>query len=116
VRVWFALAGNGDAKARIDRCKKQVRCFAGSRPGDTYVFILFDFEPKELVVETYVLPEFMLDDLDFDTVEQAEAYKRELEQDESRVRHDLPTPHIYEINGKFRVVAYCPVTVVRHQE
>jgi hypothetical protein len=23
--------------------------------------------------------------------------------------HDLPTPHIYEIKGKFRVVAYCPM-------
>jgi hypothetical protein len=56
VRVWLANAGNSDARARIERMQKQIHCFPGSLPGDTYVFILFEW-PKKLVVETYVVPE-----------------------------------------------------------
>jgi hypothetical protein len=57
VRVWFATAGNSDAPKRIERCKKQVQCFPGSLPGDTYVFTLFDWSVKDLVIETYVVPQ-----------------------------------------------------------
>jgi hypothetical protein len=57
VRVWLSCAANRDAiKTHIERCEEQARRFAGSVPGDTYVFIIFDWAARgDVTIETRLI-------------------------------------------------------------
>ena len=56
VRVWLSCAANAnDAKAHIDKCEEQSRRFAGSLPGDAYVFIIFEWATRSVTIETRVI-------------------------------------------------------------
>jgi hypothetical protein len=56
VRVWLSCAANAsDAHERIRKCETQARRFAGSLPGDTYVFIIFEWATRDVIVETRVI-------------------------------------------------------------
>ena len=56
VRVWLSCSANpDDAKTHIENCVEQVRRFAGSLPGDTYVFIIFEWKTRNVMIETRVI-------------------------------------------------------------
>jgi hypothetical protein len=55
LRVWLSCAANASAaRDHIDNCMQQVRRFAHSRRGDTYVFIIFEWLSNSVTIETRV--------------------------------------------------------------
>lgn len=44
VRVWIAKVP--DVQAHVGICKKQIRCFLGTQPDDTYIFMVYDGQGK----------------------------------------------------------------------
>jgi hypothetical protein len=54
VRIWIAALGNFDLVApHLENCKKQIRLFSGSCPGDTYIFVISDWTKKKTKVERF---------------------------------------------------------------
>lgn len=57
VRVWLAAIHNSNLLTQhLDNCKQQTMRFAGSLPGDHYIFILFDWTARTTLIEPYVVP------------------------------------------------------------
>jgi hypothetical protein len=57
VRVWVSCAANpGKAREHIDACKEQILRFPGSLPDDVYVFIIFEWETKTVIVDDTATP------------------------------------------------------------
>lgn len=55
VRVW--IANCPDARLSIDACKEQIRLFAETRPGDQYVFAVYDRKSQRAIIEEYRVPQ-----------------------------------------------------------
>jgi hypothetical protein len=56
VRVWLSCAANASAADdHIDNCMQQIRRFAHSRRGDTYVFIIFEWLTNGVTIKTCVI-------------------------------------------------------------
>jgi hypothetical protein len=54
VRVWLALCPNRElTQQHIASCKRQARLFAGTAPGDTYIFIVYDWTTKDTLVKRF---------------------------------------------------------------
>lgn len=44
IRVWIAKVP--DVPARVSICKEQIKCFRGTQPDDTYIFMIYDNQGK----------------------------------------------------------------------
>lgn len=54
VRIWLALVPNPDLTIKhIKNCKRQAYLFAGAMPGDTYIFIIYDWTTEITLVERF---------------------------------------------------------------
>jgi hypothetical protein len=54
VRVWIS-ASPSSAPTHIENCKRQVRLFSGTLPGDNYVFAVYDWTTREPIIEQFVV-------------------------------------------------------------
>jgi hypothetical protein len=56
VRVWLSSSPNAilDEK-HIANCKKQIEIFAGTQPGDTYVFVMHNWAHEQTKIERFVV-------------------------------------------------------------
>jgi hypothetical protein len=52
IRVW--ITSYPDARLQIDTCKEQIRQFFGTLPGDQYVFVVYDRNSRQPIIEKYV--------------------------------------------------------------
>jgi hypothetical protein len=54
VRVWITACPNQEiTEKHISNCKRQVHVFGGTAPGDTYIFIVYDWTTKETRIERF---------------------------------------------------------------
>jgi len=53
VRVWISTSPN-NARQHIGNCKKQIRVFDQTMPGDRYVLAIYDYTARKRYIETYI--------------------------------------------------------------
>jgi len=56
VRVWLVLVPNQDVSDKhVHNCKRQARGFTGALPGDTYIFVVYNWTNSQTLIERFEL-------------------------------------------------------------